>query len=607
MDKVKRLAAVFSLLLPWLATIFGTALPTVADAQQCGLVSQCPFASSPLDGTELFYLIQRGQSRKITATDLGAALIGTQGFVYYVDTNAALENFPVTSAPIGTTVVRNGFYSFDGPGRAVYVLVGTGCTLNSGAGDNGTQVVSNRSANRCWWGHPDDQYGFGAKAGDPTFDSSTSMNAMITAYGSVKFAAGVFYANLVQSRSNTTSDSVGVDFQVRPFDPNLPAFKANAINFSFVKNMNVTGNGAGVGDGIQLWHTDNTVVQSSTVISIPHYGISCIGGSPPNSGSGADNSNIVLFSGLANYRWENCNDGLLADSQGGGLDSGSNTPAKNLDIVDSSATHFSRLKIYGGGLALSCSGGNFDFFEELRVSQSDVEGAKFSGCDLANVNNNQFYGNSQLNVGTKADVALISSPNTNFVGNSMFVGGFGGGASYNLTADSSSSALNATGNNFAESVIAPTNIDPAIQAFVTLCSNYPTQNAYTNFCPIQGYQTQIASASGGSGASTFLGNTVGSSVGTVSWTVAATGVISGFNVNVGTTPTGSDTYTCALYQNGGPTSITGVLNSTSTFGLFVRDPAHAIIVQPLQKIEVGCLASGSAPSQVWQASVAEYP
>lgn len=44
------------------------ALTTAASAQQAGPVSQMPFASIPLDGTELFYIIQNGVSKKTTSS-----------------------------------------------------------------------------------------------------------------------------------------------------------------------------------------------------------------------------------------------------------------------------------------------------------------------------------------------------------------------------------------------------------------------------------------------------------------------------------------------------------------------------------------------------------
>src|SRR5208282_5093977 len=52
----------------------GLLLATPALAQQCGTLTTCPPVSTPLGGTELLYTVQGGVSKKMTATQLGAAI-----------------------------------------------------------------------------------------------------------------------------------------------------------------------------------------------------------------------------------------------------------------------------------------------------------------------------------------------------------------------------------------------------------------------------------------------------------------------------------------------------------------------------------------------------
>ena len=51
-----------------------TLLASPAAAQQCGTLTTCPPVSTPLGGTELLYTVQGGVSKKMTVTQLGAAI-----------------------------------------------------------------------------------------------------------------------------------------------------------------------------------------------------------------------------------------------------------------------------------------------------------------------------------------------------------------------------------------------------------------------------------------------------------------------------------------------------------------------------------------------------
>lgn len=70
----------------WAALLVGLLSPGVVLAANCGMVSTCPSASLPLSGTELFYLVQNGQSKKTTVGALTSTTTppgGTNGQVQY--------------------------------------------------------------------------------------------------------------------------------------------------------------------------------------------------------------------------------------------------------------------------------------------------------------------------------------------------------------------------------------------------------------------------------------------------------------------------------------------------------------------------------------------
>jgi hypothetical protein len=120
---------------------------TFAQTPQCGTVSTCPPVSTPLNGTELFFVSQTGVTKKITAAQLGAAI--SPGQVMPVVLNvAALKAASPWSSTLNS-VYRAG-YTFAGDGGGmVYNWFSTSCTTASGNGDNGAEVKPN-SGGGCW-------------------------------------------------------------------------------------------------------------------------------------------------------------------------------------------------------------------------------------------------------------------------------------------------------------------------------------------------------------------------------------------------------------------------------------------------------------------------
>jgi hypothetical protein len=73
MVRLRHLICLLGLLVICLLGLLAT--PAVGQVQ-CGTVSNCPNASTPLAGTELLYIIQGGVSKKISAANFGSFLFG---------------------------------------------------------------------------------------------------------------------------------------------------------------------------------------------------------------------------------------------------------------------------------------------------------------------------------------------------------------------------------------------------------------------------------------------------------------------------------------------------------------------------------------------------
>lgn len=156
-----------------------------------------------------FQILNNAQSAQIfTLSDIGALgtfTINTTGPIttgattYYptVANNAALTALSTAATPI---VTRLGFYSAGDSPAVTYSASGSACSLNSGAGDTGSQV---RSANNlCWLGSfpatGADIRQFGAKVDGTTDDSAAvqfAINYESTTGGIVLFPAGTTQLN----------------------------------------------------------------------------------------------------------------------------------------------------------------------------------------------------------------------------------------------------------------------------------------------------------------------------------------------------------------------------------------------------------------------------
>ena len=130
------------------------ASPALAQ-QQPSTVTNMPFASTPLSGSELLYIVQGGQPRKTTVGGLGFAPINSPTFTGtvtlpggglatpHVANNTALQAI-VPTAP-GQVYVRDGFYAAGDGGGATYTSAAGACSTP----DNGAQVQPTGTA-YCW-------------------------------------------------------------------------------------------------------------------------------------------------------------------------------------------------------------------------------------------------------------------------------------------------------------------------------------------------------------------------------------------------------------------------------------------------------------------------
>lgn len=218
-----------------------------------------------------------------------------------------------TTVAAGTTAYREGFYAAGDGGSATYVFSPGSCTVNSGAGDNGSQVAP-LSGSGCWIAQPSSPISFdqfGAHRNSAT-DSSAAITAAFAAYPGGNFTCGGAYYTVsatVRIASNTKTSLSGCGG--RSVFPNTtgPGFYAGASNLNPMFDMFSSGN---------TWTDTYINLQFNGVTNTSGVGIiwERVGGSGWNTLKNAEIDyacNVISINGIVNTV-----DGLTANQQGGG-------------------------------------------------------------------------------------------------------------------------------------------------------------------------------------------------------------------------------------------------------------------------------------------------
>lgn len=196
-----------------------------------------------------------------------------------VPNNTQLAALARTGTFLPFYVIRQGFASNGDGGKMNYQYSATACTLNSGAGDNGSQVPA--SGGGCWlWDPPDGVANpkvFGAK-GDGTTDDTAAINATIVALGAnggtVHFSPGTY---CIKTAGGITANEPALTFDGQNGGGGSQQAASVTLSSCGADTTVITTSE----QGIQL--KDLKIIGSQTVVSPTHPAIACT-----NGATGAD-------------------------------------------------------------------------------------------------------------------------------------------------------------------------------------------------------------------------------------------------------------------------------------------------------------------------------
>ncbi|MBS1098487.1 hypothetical protein JK191_13190 [Gluconobacter sphaericus] len=197
---------------------------------------------------------------------------GTINGVLQVADQATMANLSISSISRYTSAHRYGYYTAGDGGQASYTLSATPCTLNNGAGDNGSQIPA--PVNRCWIASfPNNEAS--AKAWGAKFNSTddsvplqAAINWAVANSGSMVLPCGYSYfstplkagngtnwtmrgtdnatcSTLVYSGTSTTVDLLTIGTVGTSGD----SYGVTITGFRLDTNTQMTS-----GDGLHLWH-----------------------------------------------------------------------------------------------------------------------------------------------------------------------------------------------------------------------------------------------------------------------------------------------------------------------------------------------------------------
>lgn len=517
-----------------------------------------------------------------------------------VANNAALQ---ALSTAVTGTVTRLGFSAAGDTPPLTYTASASACSLNSGAGDNGSQVKS--ADNKCWIaqfppGGADIRW-FGAKTGSGN-NSTTAFQNAVAASNDVYVPPGQFYMNATLSNISYTLIHGSWDSVLNPYAAGN-VLTISGGNFNVVRDLSFNGNASLSGSGILLNNgTDNTKIDHVVVQNFPVYGATCQGVVGTQLSGNSITDSYFLYNGTANVYYTYCNDFHISRNQ-----MGSNASAPfttyGIQLTNANAGQVTDNFIWQNSIGISMTSSSYDWISRNRITQSQQSGLTLSTGNANHITDNQFYTNSLATVGAVPDLSIAGGTETAILGNQFYSWDGTAHVNYNLTVDSTSSTTTVTGNQFSWYVTNPTNISTSATSTV-MSGNHPIQNGTSNNVSTGTFAGISAGATGGSGTTVYLGNGGASATeGSVYFPIAAPSAISCFVVNTSAAPGAGQTYTVTLRKNGVSTGLTGTISGDSSFGVNVCANGNWVGANSSDSIDLQVVSSAGAAAAIFRYSI----
>lgn len=341
---------------------------------------------------------------------------------------------------------------------------GIGATSASSFFDNaycntiGFLIVRTTGAWTCSKAFPADPVWWGA---DPTgtVDSSAAFNSAVAASNHVKLSCGTYKINIGIANKNFFT------FEGSPCTQLIQnSTAANLINITYnngggsavYKGFVAFGAGT-LGSGISLNLSGsgggNVTFRDLNITGFPITNISCVGTPTAISSGNKVLNSYLLNAGSENLHWEWCTDGMIYGNNFGGAAAQYAVPAINVHLTNASANQVIGNLVYNSLVGVQAdTASQFNWFNENRITQQGHQGFLCNGCNFSNIQNNQFYQNSNATIGGNGSAELFSATYVLISNNNFFDWSGTSHTSYSVVADGASSFINMIGNSFKDNV-----------------------------------------------------------------------------------------------------------------------------------------------------------